>query len=67
MPFENFVQNLFSYDAAHGALPTLRAATAADNVTGLYFAPSGRFQLKGDPVLVKLPKPAQEVDVARRL
>jgi NAD(P)-dependent dehydrogenase (short-subunit alcohol dehydrogenase family) len=65
--FENFVQNRFSHDAAHGALPTLRAATAPDTATGQYFAPSGRFQLTGDPVLVKLPKPAQETDVARRL
>jgi NAD(P)-dependent dehydrogenase (short-subunit alcohol dehydrogenase family) len=65
--FENFAQNLFSHDAAHGALPTLRAATATDTAPGEYFAPSGTFQLKGDPVLVKLPPPAHNAGAARRL
>jgi NAD(P)-dependent dehydrogenase (short-subunit alcohol dehydrogenase family) len=65
--FENFAQNLFSHDAAHGALPTLRASTAPAAASGEYFAPSGTFQLKGDPILVKLPPPAHNVEAARRL
>jgi len=65
--FENFVQNLLSQDSAHGALPTLRAATASDTATGDFFGPNGILQMRGTPVLVKLPKPAQDAEVARRL
>lgn len=65
--FEKFAQNLFSHDAAHGALPTLRAATAPNAAHGGYFAPSGTFQLKGDPVLAKLPPPALSAEVAKHL
>jgi NAD(P)-dependent dehydrogenase (short-subunit alcohol dehydrogenase family) len=64
---ENFLQNRLSQDAAHGALPTLRAATATDTASGEYFAPSGVFQLKGDPILLKMPKSALDAEVARRL
>ena len=49
-------------NAAH---PTLRAATAKGALSGSYFAPEHMFQLKGDPVPVPIPKPAQ--DVARQL
>src|SRR5882762_5640198 len=65
--FENFVQNLLSQDSAHGALPTLRAATATDTSTGDFFGPNGIFQMRGTPVAVKLPKPAQDAEAARRL
>jgi len=65
--FENFVQNLFSQDAADGALPIVRAATAADTASGDYFGPSGIMELTGDPVLLKIPKPALDVEASRRL
>ncbi len=35
--------------------------------SGSYFAPGGMFQLKGDPVPVSIPKPAQDVAAARQL
>jgi NAD(P)-dependent dehydrogenase (short-subunit alcohol dehydrogenase family) len=56
-----------SQDAAHGALPTLRAATAMDAAPGSYYAPDRMFQLKGDPVAISLPKPARDEAAARRL
>ena len=67
----NFVERtltpFMSHDAAHGALPTLRAATSPDAASGTYFAPERLFNLKGDPVPVKLPKPALDQAAARRL
>jgi NAD(P)-dependent dehydrogenase (short-subunit alcohol dehydrogenase family) len=56
-----------SQDAAHGALPILRAATAMDVGPGSYYAPDRMFGLKGDPVLVPVPKPARDEAAARRL
>ncbi len=56
-----------SQDAAHGALPTLRAATTIDATPGSYYAPDGLFGLKGNPVLVPIPKPALDAAAARRL
>ena len=56
-----------SHDAAHGAMPILLAATARDAVSGSYFAPNRMFQLKGEPVPVPIPKPAQDVAAARQL
>jgi hypothetical protein len=52
--------SFMSHDAAHGALPTLRAATALDVASGSYVAPSRLFHLKGEPVLVQVPKPARD-------
>lgn len=48
-----------SHDAAHGALPTLRAATAKDAASGSYYGPEKLFGLKGDPVRIKVPKAAE--------
>ncbi len=56
-----------SHDAAHGARPTLWAATALDATQGSYYAPDRVFQLKGDPVLIPIPKPARDEAAARRL
>ncbi len=64
---ERIISSFLSQDAAHGALPTLRAATAQDTSSGSYYAPDRMFNLKGDPVVVALPKPAQDEDAARRL
>jgi hypothetical protein len=38
-----------SQDAAHGALPTLYAAVAAEAVAGGYYGPDGIAELKGYP------------------
>ncbi len=56
-----------SQDAAHGALPILRAATAADAVSGSYCGPNGVFQLKGDPVFIRIPAPARDEGARGRL
>jgi NAD(P)-dependent dehydrogenase (short-subunit alcohol dehydrogenase family) len=68
---ENLLQEIFarltSQDAAHGALPTLRAAAAVDTASGTYYGPDRLFGLKGDPILIPIPKPAQDEAVARRL
>jgi NAD(P)-dependent dehydrogenase (short-subunit alcohol dehydrogenase family) len=64
---ERLVAWIASQDAAHGALPTLRAATAMDAASGSYYAPDKLFQLKGDPILVPIPKPASDRGAARRL
>jgi NAD(P)-dependent dehydrogenase (short-subunit alcohol dehydrogenase family) len=64
---EKTVEWIASQDAARGALPTLRAATAPDAVSGSYYAPDRMFQLNGDPVLVPIPKPAQNDAAARQL
>jgi NAD(P)-dependent dehydrogenase (short-subunit alcohol dehydrogenase family) len=65
--FENFVQNLFSQDAAQGALPILRAATELDSRSGDYFGPNGLMELTGAPVALKIPKPALDVQASEKL
>jgi NAD(P)-dependent dehydrogenase (short-subunit alcohol dehydrogenase family) len=68
---QNLAEKIFarftSQDAAHGALPTLRAATSINAAPASYYAPNRMFGLKGDPVLVSIPKPAQDEAAARRL
>jgi NAD(P)-dependent dehydrogenase (short-subunit alcohol dehydrogenase family) len=54
-------------DAAHGALPLLRAATDIDAEPASYYGPRRFFHLKGDPVLVKVPKPARDEAAAKKL
>ena len=64
---EKFLTPFMSHDAAHGALPTLRAATAGDTTSGSYYAPDKMLHLKGDPVPVGIPKPALDEEAASRL
>ncbi len=64
---ERITEKMLSQDAFHGALPTLRAATALDARSGSYYGPDGVFQLRGDPVPIPIPKPAQDEAAARRL
>ena len=64
---EKIMEAFLSHDAARGALPSLRTATTEDAVSGSYFAPDRMFQLKGDPVPVPIPKPAQNEAAARQL
>jgi NAD(P)-dependent dehydrogenase (short-subunit alcohol dehydrogenase family) len=63
---EKALEGVMSQDAAAGALPTLRAATA-DVGPGSYFGPDRMFQMKGDPVRIALPKPALDDVAAGRL
>jgi NAD(P)-dependent dehydrogenase (short-subunit alcohol dehydrogenase family) len=56
-----------SQDAAHGALPTLYAAVAAEAVAGGYYGPDGIAELKGYPTAVRVPKSALDGTVAKRL
>jgi hypothetical protein len=44
-----------------------RSATALDVTSGSYVAPGRLFQLKGEPVLVQIPKPARDQTAARTL
>jgi NAD(P)-dependent dehydrogenase (short-subunit alcohol dehydrogenase family) len=64
---ERILTPFMSHDAAHGALPTLRAATSPDASSGTYYAPDRMFQLKGYPVPIKLPKPALDETASRKL
>ena len=65
--FERTIASFASQDAAHGALPTLRAATAADAAQGRYYAPDSMFNMKGDPVVIPIPKPALDDAAAGQL
>jgi hypothetical protein len=56
-----------SHDAAHGALPTLYAATSPDAQPGGYYGPDGPLEAKGYPVAVPIPKRAIDTAVAKRL
>jgi NAD(P)-dependent dehydrogenase (short-subunit alcohol dehydrogenase family) len=56
-----------SQDAAHGALPTLYAAVAAEAVPGGYYGPDGLGELKGYPIAVRLAKGAMDPAIAKRL
>jgi NAD(P)-dependent dehydrogenase (short-subunit alcohol dehydrogenase family) len=58
---------LASQDAAHGALPTLFAATGPDATPGGYYGPSGFQELKGHPVPAKITAAAKDVALAKRL
>jgi NAD(P)-dependent dehydrogenase (short-subunit alcohol dehydrogenase family) len=64
---ERLLERVASQDAAHGALPTLRAATEQNASQASYYGPSRFFHLKGDPVLIPMPEPASDEAAARRL
>jgi NAD(P)-dependent dehydrogenase (short-subunit alcohol dehydrogenase family) len=58
---------ILSHDAAHGALPTLYAAVAAEAVGGGYYGPDGFMEAKGYPTAAPIPKNALDETVAKRL
>jgi NAD(P)-dependent dehydrogenase (short-subunit alcohol dehydrogenase family) len=58
---------IVSQDAAHGAWPTLLAATSPDAVPGGYYGPQGFQELKGEPGVAKIPTAAKDAAVAKRL
>jgi len=64
---ESIFAPLMSQDSAHGALPTLFAATAPEATPGGYYGPSGFQELKGHPVPAKITKAAQDPALAKRL
>jgi NAD(P)-dependent dehydrogenase (short-subunit alcohol dehydrogenase family) len=57
----------FSHDAAHGALPTLFAATSPEAAPGGYYAPKGFQELTGDTAPAKIPAAAKDTELAKRL
>jgi NAD(P)-dependent dehydrogenase (short-subunit alcohol dehydrogenase family) len=61
------IKPFLSQDAAHGALPTLFAAVAAEAVPGGYYGPDGVAELKGHPTAVRLARGAMDLTVANRL
>jgi hypothetical protein len=64
---EIFLKPLASQDAAHGALPTLFAATSLAVIPGGYYGPSGFQELKGHPVPAKIAPAAKDLSLAKRL
>ena len=58
---------LASQDAAHGALPTLYAATSPAVTPGGYYGPNGFGELKGHPVPAKICAAAKDAELAKRL
>jgi len=64
---EMILKPLASQDAAHGALPTLFAATSPKATPGGYYGPNGFGELKGHPVPARIAPAARDLSVARRL
>jgi NAD(P)-dependent dehydrogenase (short-subunit alcohol dehydrogenase family) len=58
---------LLSQDAAHGALPTLLAATEPKAMPGGYYGPGGFQELKGSPVPAKVTPLANDAALADHL
>jgi NAD(P)-dependent dehydrogenase (short-subunit alcohol dehydrogenase family) len=64
---EIILKPLASQDAAHGALPTLFAATSPKATPGGYYGPNGFQELKGYPVPARIAPAAKDLSLARRL
>ncbi len=58
---------VLAQDAAHGALPSLYAATAPDVVNGGYYGPDGPGELRGHPQRVRSSKGSRDEVVAAKL
>jgi NAD(P)-dependent dehydrogenase (short-subunit alcohol dehydrogenase family) len=61
------VTRVIAQDAAHGALPTLYAATMPDLPGGTYIGPDGSFEARGHPRIVTAKATAYDEADARRL
>jgi NAD(P)-dependent dehydrogenase (short-subunit alcohol dehydrogenase family) len=61
------LQPIASQDAAHGALPTLLAATSPAVAPGGYYGPQGFQEMKGEPGEAKIPAAAKDAVVAKKL
>jgi NAD(P)-dependent dehydrogenase (short-subunit alcohol dehydrogenase family) len=64
---EIILKPLASQDAAHGALPTLFAATSPAVTPGGYYGPNGLQELKGHPVPARIAPAAKDLGLAKRL
>ncbi len=53
--------------AAHGAWPSLYAATALEATGGTYYGPSRMNEVRGYPTFAKVPPQAEDIQVAKRL
>ncbi|GAA4405838.1 SDR family NAD(P)-dependent oxidoreductase [Tsukamurella soli] len=58
---------LVSHDAAHGALPTLRAATDPSALGGQYYGPDGLAERRGAPRVVTSSEQSYDLELQRRL
>ncbi|MDB5589386.1 MAG: NADP-dependent 3-hydroxy acid dehydrogenase YdfG [Devosia sp.] len=63
----SLMERFLSQNAADGALPTVKAATAPDVRPLDYFGPDGFMQMKGAPAIVQPPRRAKDDAVAKRL
>jgi NAD(P)-dependent dehydrogenase (short-subunit alcohol dehydrogenase family) len=61
------VTPLIGHDSAHGALPTLFAATSPDARPGGYYGPDGLGERKGRTAPARVPAGAKDEAVAKRL
>ncbi len=61
------IKPLAAQDAAHGALPTLYAATSPTVSAGGYYGPNKFQEMKGYPVPAKIAPAADDLDIAKRL
>ncbi len=57
----------FSHSAAHGALPTLLAATSPEARAAAYYGPDGFSEMKGAPARAKIMPQAVDAQVSARL
>lgn len=58
---------IFFQPAAHGAWPSLYAATAQEAKGGTYYGPSRLNEMRGYPNFAKVPPQAEDIQVAKRL
>ena len=61
------INPIFGMKPLAGALPTLRAATDPDVISGDYYGPDGFYEMRGAPVRVGTNRRAKNEGVARRL
>ena len=64
---EAILKPFASQDAAHGALPTLYAATSPAATPGGYYGPDRMMELKGNPAPAKIAPAARDLGLATRL
>ena len=61
------LEPLIGHSAEEAAAVTIHAATSSDVVNGGFYAPTGRFEMRGRPGPVRLPKAAADSDLRERL
>ncbi|OAA90032.1 Cyclopentanol dehydrogenase [Clostridium ljungdahlii] len=58
---------IFFQPAAHGAWPSLYAATAKEATGGIYYGPSRMNEMRGYPALAQIAPQAKDIEVASKL